>query len=202
MKKVKKYFAVIIVALMLASMALPAAASAEDASESVCVERSFIVNGLAAAIDPMSAEDSYSKNCYLVEDGVMEDGTVVSHLSEVAPHSGYMLGMILNIQKVSNNIYSIEVQAYAEVTGVLIKSFSAVIDYGNGDREIGYGVNQPPTIDGCSKWSIINYHNRVYSAGTYYVDVVSYRLIICEYIDTDNTEEADLNTYGEYLVVG
>lgn len=63
-------------------------------------------------------------------------------------------------------------------------------------------MNQPPTIDGCSNWSIINYPNRVYSAGTYFVDVVSYQLIICEYMDTDNTEEADLNTYGEYLVVG
>lgn len=71
----------------------------------MCVERTVIVNGLAAAIDPMSVEDSYSKSCYIVEDDVLEDGTVVTHLVESAPRSGYMLGMILNIQKVSNNIF-------------------------------------------------------------------------------------------------
>ena len=165
-------------------------------------DKKVIVEGFKLELSTAMRSGSYVKSAYLVEDRILDDGTIVMKYSESPLRYGYMLEMIMYVDKVSDNIYSIRVQAYTGAAMVLIKSFSATLDYGNGDLVYGSGVNNPPYIDGCSTLSTITYPNRVYSSGTYYIEIVSYRLIICEYINTDNTEEAGLTLYATKLVVG
>ena len=163
--------------------------------------QAIIINGLSAEISPDDTDDEFTRTCYLVEDDVLEDGTIVTHCSDRQPRSGYTLEMIMNVSRVSSGIYSVSVEAYTGAALILIKSFTAVLNYGNGGSVQGLGVNQSPTLNGCSTRSIITFPNRVYSSGTYTLGITSYRLVICEYINTNNTEEADLFLTSETIVV-
>lgn len=197
-----KKIASIILAISLLLICVPTAYAEESALTAMEV-KNVIIEDATIGIDPSSDEESFSKILYISEDEVLEDGTIVMKCSDVAPRYTTNLEMIMIIEKVAPYRYSVEVQAYAGISMFLIKSFSAVLDYGNGEQVQGWGVNEPPLIDGCTTTiSRITYPDCVYTPGTYRLRITSFHLVICEYINTDNTEDAGLILHDEILIVG
>lgn len=115
---------------------------------------------------------------YITVQDILEDGTAVLNMSNVAPVYETYLPIQLTLTQLSKignvYLYSVDLEIALTGSGNAVKSFSATLDYGDGStafNSISYDSLEANFVQ-------LSFPDKYYNAGSYKVKITNYNLVI------------------------